>query len=245
MIFLASPDSLWVALYCGVLSGGGYGLLSYLVHGQGFNEAIRTVEKVSWSWAGAFKGALLGLVFGTVLQIVGWQLTADFARGIEILWGIGFLIVGAARGQSLERKNTPNQGIKLSAKNSLLAGVLAGVTGGLFGWLSLDGYNGLRFGLAGLVTWGLFYGGGNVINHFLLRLLLWANGYIPWNYTRFLDLAAERVLLRKVGGGYIFMHRLLQAYFANLVEYHQAADKLKKLRPRYRPGAEGPVLPRS
>jgi len=32
----------------------------------------------------------------------------------------------------------------------------------------------------------------------------------------FLDEAAERLLLRKVGGGYIFVHRLLLDYFASL-----------------------------
>jgi hypothetical protein len=32
----------------------------------------------------------------------------------------------------------------------------------------------------------------------------------------FLDEAAERLLLRKVGGGYIFVHRLLLEYFASL-----------------------------
>jgi len=39
---------------------------------------------------------------------------------------------------------------------------------------------------------------------------------MPWNYPRFLDSAAERILLRKVGGGYIFVHRLLLEYFASL-----------------------------
>ncbi len=39
---------------------------------------------------------------------------------------------------------------------------------------------------------------------------------MPWNYARFLDYAAERILLRKVGGGYIFIHRLLMEYFASL-----------------------------
>ncbi len=33
-------------------------------------------------------------------------------------------------------------------------------------------------------------------------------------YARFLDYCHERILLRKVGGGYIFVHRLLQEYFA-------------------------------
>jgi hypothetical protein len=36
--------------------------------------------------------------------------------------------------------------------------------------------------------------------------------------VRFLDHAAERILLRKVGGGYIFVHRMLLEYFANLEE---------------------------
>ena len=32
----------------------------------------------------------------------------------------------------------------------------------------------------------------------------------------FLNSCAERILLRKVGGGYIFVHRLLLEYFASL-----------------------------
>ncbi len=39
---------------------------------------------------------------------------------------------------------------------------------------------------------------------------------MPWRYARFLDYAAERLFLRKVGGGYIFVHRLLLEYFASL-----------------------------
>jgi hypothetical protein len=39
---------------------------------------------------------------------------------------------------------------------------------------------------------------------------------MPLNYARFLDYAAKRVLLRKVGGGYIFVHRLLLEHFAAL-----------------------------
>jgi len=30
--------------------------------------------------------------------------------------------------------------------------------------------------------------------------------------------ATDRIFLRKVGGGYIFIHRLLQEYFASLAE---------------------------
>jgi DNA-binding SARP family transcriptional activator len=159
IILTASSDSLWVALYWGFISGVGYGLLSYLVHEPNLQEAIQAVEKVGWSWSGAFKGAWLGLIVGIVLQIVIWQLTPAVASG-EVLFGIACLIVMAVQGRSLEMKHTPNQGIKLSAKNSLFAGFLGGIAGGLIGWLSLDGYNGLRCGLAGLIIWGLFFGGG-------------------------------------------------------------------------------------
>jgi hypothetical protein len=34
------------------------------------------------------------------------------------------------------------------------------------------------------------------------------------SHVKFLDYAAERILLRKVGGGYIFIHRMLLEYFA-------------------------------
>jgi hypothetical protein len=48
--------------------------------------------------------------------------------------------------------------------------------------------------------------------------LLWRNGSTPrpWQYVRFLDYAADRVLLRRVGGGYSFIHPLLMDYFASL-----------------------------
>jgi hypothetical protein len=40
----------------------------------------------------------------------------------------------------------------------------------------------------------------------------------PWRYACFLDYAAGLVFLRRVGGGYIFLHRQLQGYFASLSE---------------------------
>ncbi|HYT44006.1 MAG TPA: hypothetical protein VEP90_16825, partial [Methylomirabilota bacterium] len=63
---------------------------------------------------------------------------------------------------------------------------------------------------------GAIHGGFACIKHFSLRGMLWLVGYGPWNYPRFLDYAADRILLRKVGGGYIFIHRLLLDYFASL-----------------------------
>jgi hypothetical protein len=38
----------------------------------------------------------------------------------------------------------------------------------------------------------------------------------PWQAVPFLEDVVEQLLLRKIGGGYIFRHRLLQDYFASL-----------------------------
>ena len=52
--------------------------------------------------------------------------------------------------------------------------------------------------------------------HFALRLILWWNGYIPWNYARFLNYATEQGFLQRVGGRYRFIHGLLQEHFAQI-----------------------------
>jgi MFS family permease len=65
---------------------------------------------------------------------------------------------------------------------------------------------------------GLSCGGAAYVQHFVLRFLLLCRRSVPFNYPRFLDYAAERILLRKVGGGYIFIHRLLLEHFASLGE---------------------------
>ncbi len=53
------------------------------------------------------------------------------------------------------------------------------------------------------------------MRHRLLRGILWLRGYAPWNYSNFLDYAAEHVLLCRVGEGYSFPHHLLLDYFAS------------------------------
>ena len=62
----------------------------------------------------------------------------------------------------------------------------------------------------------LAYGGIAVIEHYLLRWYLWRDGDPPLNLVSFLDYATERIFLRKIGGGYMFSHRLLLDHFASL-----------------------------
>jgi hypothetical protein len=55
-----------------------------------------------------------------------------------------------------------------------------------------------------------------VIRHIDLRTILYRAGCAPLNYAAFLDYCASRHLLRRVGGGYLFRHRMLMDYFAQL-----------------------------
>ncbi len=89
-----------------------------------------------------------------------------------------------------------------SAKSELLGGLLFGLLFGLF--------------VALLVA--LDKGGAFSLQHLFLRLLIWQKNYAPWNYIHFLDYATDCLFLRKVGGGYIFVHRMLREYFAELTD---------------------------
>ena len=64
---------------------------------------------------------------------------------------------------------------------------------------------------------GLWYGGFDVFEHYLLRLLIARRGHAPLDYARFLDYAAEELnFLQQVGGGYVFIDRYLLDHFAEI-----------------------------
>jgi hypothetical protein len=119
---------------------------------------------------------------------------------------------------------TPNQGMWRSARNGLLFALVIGLLVGLSSVLLYALFNiwantfllVVYYGLiAGLLA-GLGFGLGAFLQHFALRFWLWCLGDLPWSLVPFLDEAAHRLLLRKVGGGYVFIHRLLLDYFASL-----------------------------
>jgi NACHT domain len=108
-----------------------------------------------------------------------------------------------------EQQGTYNFGVKL--------------LGGLI-WVILGAIATLITGL----IWGLIAGAAiavisallppiPAIAKFVLRLVLWSNGCIPWNYQLFLDAAAGKLLLQKTGDRrYRFIHDLLQKHFAEI-----------------------------
>jgi len=96
----------------------------------------------------------------------------------------------------------------------------------------------LFFGpLVGVIAF-FVYGGQDVIQHYTLRFILYWRGHTPLRYANFLDYAARLVFLQKVGGGYIFIHRLLLEHFATMEDERKKLPELgSALRPRsvYKP----------
>ena len=101
--------------------------------------------------------------------------------------------------------------------NAGIMGLIYMLFMGLLSWCSGYKENSLIYLLSTGLIFGLIEGAGKAcIQHFTLRLILYRNGFIPWNYAHFLDYAVERIFLQKVGGGYIFIHRFLLEHFAQL-----------------------------
>ena len=123
------------------------------------------------------------------------------------------LSFGLISDTELKIKDTPNQGIHQLARNCLVVGLVSWLVGGLGGGVTLGLGVGLDVGLGGWV----FSGGVVVLRHYRLRWLLYHNGFLLFrNLVPFLDYCAERIFLRKVGSGYIVVHRLLLEHFASL-----------------------------
>ncbi len=182
---------------------------------------------------GLFLSLREGLLFGVLGGLVSVLVVGLF---FGLLSGVVFVLIsrlfGGLSSDLLEKQllTKPNQGIRHSARNSLRFGLLGGLVSGLvFGLLSgltlgpdyrlalgFGLFSGLVFGLLCGLSIGLSNGGFACIQHAVLRIFLWRAGYTPWDYGYFLDYAAERILLRKIGGGYIFMHQMFMEHFAAL-----------------------------
>lgn len=128
------------------------------------------------------------------------------------------------KGDNLEQTTIPNQGVWKSARNAgrffaifFPVGILCSLNyarGGIHEVISIALAIGLLAALVG--GKGPVFAGFVLIQHFTLRIIFWLQGFTPWNYAHFLDYATARIFLRKVGGGYIFIHRQLREHFAQI-----------------------------
>lgn len=193
----------------GLIGGLIFGLIFGMIFGLTFESegGISPVETLKWSWQGL---KIKKLIFQLIGGLIGGLIFLGLTGGL-IFAMLGGLKDGLKRGKA-DVSVIPNQGIWSSLKNSLIFFVILFLIFGLIFGPKV----GLIFGLIfGPILW-MGNGGAAFIQHFCLRFVLYHNGAMPWNYARFLDYCADRIFLRKVGGGYIFIHRYLLEYFASL-----------------------------
>ena len=181
-------------------------------------------EAPSWSWKKAGAGLVGGLILELLLlgQIGALaNMYSSLVYGLAVVLPPGLilgLIFGLSGRQLPDRLSlSPNEGIWRSGKNGLVFGLVFGLPFGLvFGPIS--GLGGLIFVGLSCLIFGIVFGLDAFVKHFILRFFLSQQGDLPWDLVPFLDEAAGRLLLRKVGGSYIFVHRMLLDYFAGLEE---------------------------
>ena len=174
-----------------------------------FLAALMGYLAFSWAWFNTVDS--LDVFFGVTMA---WGLPAMVVLGV--VFGTRAMFTATMSGERAQSGALVRRSA-FSAAVSVGAAILISAP-----FVPYDAQPGVRQSLLlglQLLSWaGLFValerGGYFLIRHYLARLILWRNKNAPWNYTRFLDAAADRILLRRVGGGYIFVHRMLMEYLA-------------------------------
>jgi len=203
---------------------------------------IQTVEALRWSWPSAIRGGLTCGVIAMVviisiflvimliyLILIGPGLFSFFDEsfGRSLLNGVVYyVLIGAIfnglRPVIVETKSMPNQGILLSLRNAVIGVAAVGPISWLISRMGLPEYaigyedGPLFFGIALGLCGFFWFGGIDIIQHYILRLILIIQNHAPGRYAHFLDYAVDRIFLQKVGGGYRFIHRLLREHFAEM-----------------------------
>ena len=168
-----------------------------------------------------------GLILGSIAGGICWLVSRDNLLLITPPFlGLTFgHIVGVVFGAKTEIKNKEiaNQGIKETAKNTLIIilftipwAILCFSLFGLFTEKSFNLVELLADSLFIALLAGLVTGGRDCLIHLILRGVLFYSGKIPQNYADFLKFAVERKFIQQIGGRYRFLHNSLRKYFADI-----------------------------
>jgi DNA polymerase III delta prime subunit len=197
----------------------------------------RLARRLLWGLAwGLVLGLLIGLLWGLVFVLPDAETGLDLSEGIKVrglvmvgfvalvigvlfggVFGVVFGLTAGLTAELRDERTLPNEGIRRSARHALTIGLavallitllVASISGGLAG--------GLGLGLMVAPAVGLVFGGAACLQHYRLRASLARAKVAPWRYGRFLEAMTERLLLRRSGSGYLFVHRLLRDYLADL-----------------------------
>ncbi len=152
-------------------------------------------------------GIIIGFPLGLIIFLIGGTIVGGMFGGIGYKKELGRMY--------------PNSGIFTSLRIAILSGSILYIPLTIFS-IVISHSKDIDLRSIVLLLWifplgfATLLGGNSVLKHFIIRLLSWYSGIAPWNYARFLGYCASVGIMRKVGGGYIFAHRYVMEYFADL-----------------------------
>lgn len=191
--------------------------ITFTLFGSQFQILSGNIEldQLSWSW----KKSLSSLIYGTF-----WGLLFGLFTGLNVGLGFGLfvLLMTGFRNNQIDKMKYPGQILKRNFTGAFL--VISSVA--LIGMLTWQGNMGLSFVLFVLLAEfffdsfnglnGLKIGVSTLIKHYTLRFILTKQELLPRSLFAFLEHCVHLIFLRRVGGSYIFIHRLLMEHFAEM-----------------------------
>ena len=148
----------------------------------------------------------LVLLYFTILSLNSNVYFALLALTFSFFLTSIFLILGNSFTFKLNRyknRSTYRQGLVNSLRNGLLATLLSS----LFAFaLWRIGILAIVYGVYGGLTFGL----KACLQHFALRIVLWYQNRLPFNYLTLLDECSQISLMKRIGCRYKFIHNLLR-----------------------------------
>lgn len=222
-------------------------VLAVLVLTRGYRR-VKPMESLRWSLRRAIRRLPidlgLGLLIGGIVGLVD-NFAANAAMGV--LGALSLTVISALEPAERQARVRPNEGVLRSLRYGLWFSLLlppvtsvifaygifpklATDPAGSFGSSTLDHslqvtLTLLAFGIAILF---MLQGGAAVIFHYMVRLFLALRTPLPLRLVPFLDECTERGLLRRIGGGYIFLHRTLLEHLAHEGSSHSMSATVDK-----------------
>jgi predicted lipid-binding transport protein (Tim44 family) len=199
-------------------------LISWLIVGLFYEwiwESIIMTDKLNWSWKEAREELLselilvllLGLVAGLIVGLLDGPLFGLlFGLFGGLVGGLLFGLLGGLVTEQIEETTYPGQRLRQTLFNTVFVGLMILLLSGPL----VGPVFGLLVGLLGGLVGGLSNGAADFLHHFILRFMLAQIGLLPRKLIYFLDYAVDLIFLRRVGGSYIFVHRLLMEHFAEM-----------------------------
>lgn len=173
---------------------------------------IRLIDELRFSLTKALRAGAVGLVVSLICASVLAE-DATAALIVTLFWTTLAFLFGGLRGREVATAARPYMHVVHSLGWSAGLGALGVVVTALPMASEYGGRYGLFAGLfTGTMLW-LWYGGMALTQYGVLRALLRLGGARCFQIA-FLEAAADRALLHRVGDGYLFVHPMLRASLA-------------------------------